>query len=840
MSAAEFRRTIAELERQLAERTDDLQESLEYQTAISDVLKVISRSTSDLQPVLDTLCETATRLCDAEVGHVAIRMGDTYRHVATLSAEPEWNAVVRDRSFLPGRGTVAGRVVLEGKVIHVADLAVDSEYSLPEAVTLGKLRTVLGVPLLRGGVPIGVITLGRQRVESFTERQIALVRTFADQAVIAIENTRLFTEVQAKTRDLQESLDYQSATSDVLKVISRPTFDLQKVFDTLLGAAMRLCGSGMAGLAVRQGEGYRYVATIGLVPEFDAVLRSKLFAPGRESVVPRTVLARSVVHILDAAADPEYKMPETVSVGKIRTLLGVPLLREGEVIGVIALTHHEVKPFTERQIELVRTFADQAVIAMENARLITETREALDQQTATADVLKVISRSAFDLQAVLDTLTASAAELCEAEQGTIYLREGEVYHAQATFGSDPAVLAFLKSNPRGLGDKSMVPRVARSGKIEHIPDVELDPDFEYPGLAAVAKPRTILGVPLLREGKVEGVFILNRHQPSPFTQRQIDLVQTFADQAVIAIENARLFEQVQAKTSELTRSLEDLRAAQDRLIQSEKMASLGQLTAGIAHEIKNPLNFVNNFASLSSELLGELKEIVATAADGADEAARADLEDIVATLDANLAKIGEHGRRADGIVKSMLLHSRGGSGEAQEADLNALIEEALALAYHGLRAQDKSFNITMERDLDPEVGSITAVPQDLTRVFLNLFGNGFYAANKRKRDGAGPEFSPLLKVATRSLGDTIEIRVRDNGIGIPDEIRAKLFTPFFTTKPTGEGTGLGLSISYDIVTRGHGGSIDVESRVGTYTEFVLRLPRRMRHAEKTSAKESRR
>ncbi|HYM32691.1 MAG TPA: ATP-binding protein [Candidatus Cybelea sp.] len=291
---------------------------------------------------------------------------------------------------------------------------------------------------------------------------------------------------------------------------------------------------------------------------------------------------------------------------------------------------------------------------------------------------------------------------------------------------------------------------------------------------------------------------------------------------------AELESRVKARTQDLARSLEDLKAAQNRLIQSEKMASLGQLTAGIAHEIKNPLNFVNNFAGLSADLLAELKDMVAKTSGNTDPATRAEIDDIMATLVTNLGKIGEHGRRADGIVKSMLLHSRGGSGELQDTDLNALIEDALVLTYHGLRAQDQSFNITIERDYDPAAGMISAVPQDLTRVFLNLISNGFYAANKRKRDGGDPQFSPRLKVSTRNLGGKLEVRVRDNGVGISDEVRAKLFMPFFTTKPTGEGTGLGLSISYEIVTREHGGSIAVESQLGEFTEFILTLPRGLR------------
>ena len=276
---------------------------------------------------------------------------------------------------------------------------------------------------------------------------------------------------------------------------------------------------------------------------------------------------------------------------------------------------------------------------------------------------------------------------------------------------------------------------------------------------------------------------------------------------------------------ELRTAHEELKATQASLIHAEKMASLGQLTAGIAHEIKNPLNFVNNFASLSVELLDELKETArpVIAMLGADK--RAEVDEVIDMLTGNLEKIAEHGKRADGIVKGMLAHSRSGSGERQRTDLNALIEEALNLAYHGVRAQDHDFNITLERDLDRALAPIELVPQDISRVLLNLFGNSFYAAEKRRREAADAAFRPVLKVATRNLGNEVEVRVCDNGIGIPTEVRDKLFQPFFTTKPTGEGTGLGLSISYDIVTQQHGGTITVDSRVGEFTEFTIRLPR---------------
>ena len=290
-------------------------------------------------------------------------------------------------------------------------------------------------------------------------------------------------------------------------------------------------------------------------------------------------------------------------------------------------------------------------------------------------------------------------------------------------------------------------------------------------------------------------------------------------------ERKRAEAEIRAARDAAERALGELKTAQASLIHAEKMASLGQLTAGIAHEIKNPLNFVNNFAGLSVELLDELKETAAPGIATLNENTRAEIDETVEMLTSNLEKITEHGKRADGIVKSMLEHSRGVTGERREVDLNALVEEALNLAYHGARAQDQSFNITMERDLDPHLAPIALAPQEITRVFLNLFGNGFYAATKRARETADG-FRPVLTVTTRDLGRAVEVRIRDNGTGIPPEIKDKLFQPFFTTKPTGEGTGLGLSISYDIVAQEHGGTIEVESEPDAFTEFIIRLPRR--------------
>jgi two-component system, NtrC family, sensor kinase len=672
--------------------------------------------------------------------------------------------------------------------------------------------------------------LTRQVVRAFTPRQIELVETFADQAVIAIENVRLFDEVRARTIDLQESLQQQTATADVLKVISRTTFDLRAVLDTLVQSAARLSEANYSFIFRREGDKYHLAASHGFSPEYREWMASQLIEVGRHTLVGRTALEGRTVHIPDVLADPEYAWGESIRRGGFRTMLGIPLMREGAPIGVIAACRSAVEPFTTKQIELVTTFADQAVIAIENVRLFDEVqartedlRESLQQQTATADVLKVISRSTFDLQTVLQTLVESAATLCDAEKATITRQKDGVLFRGESYGFSAEFMEYVRNVPVVPDRGSATARALLEGAVVHIPDVQADPDYTFNEAQRLGDFRTIIGVPMLREGKAIGVIVMTRSEVRPFTDKQIELATTFADQAAIAIENVRLFESVEARTRELTQSLEDLRTAQNRLVQTEKLASLGQLTAGIAHEIKNPLNFVNNFSAVSIELLDELQQALPRT--GLDNNARAEIGELANLLRGNLEKILQHGKRADSIVKNMLLHSREGSGERRAVDLNSIIDEALNLAYHGARAEKQEFKIRLERLFDPAAGEVDLFPQEITRVFLNLISNGFYAAMKRKAETEPDGYEPMLAAATRNLGDSVEIRIRDNGGGIPPEVKEKMFNPFFTTKPPGEGTGLGLSLSYDIIVKQHAGSIEVDTEPGEFTEFRIVLPR---------------
>ena len=467
------------------------------------------------------------------------------------------------------------------------------------------------------------------------------------------------------------------------------------------------------------------------------------------------MLEGRIVHIHDIQDDAEYAL-ETTKLEGYRTMLGVPLLREGTPVGVIALVRSTCRPFTAQQIELVKTFADQAVIAIENVRLLNELRQSLQQQTATADVLKAISRSAFDLKTVLDALVEAAARLCEADQGTIAREREGVFLRVATYGFSHEFTDYVRNIPvvpeRGTGTG----RALLEGKVVHIPDVQADPEYTFVEAQKLGGFRTILSVPMVREGNPIGVLTLTRYEVRPFTDKQIELVTTFADQAAIAIENVRLFESVEARTRELAKSLEDLRTAQDRLVQTEKLASLGQLTAGIAHEIKNPLNFVNNFSAISVELIDELRQALAGA--NLDNKLRAQVSEIADMLQGNLDKVVQHGKRADSIVKNMLLHSRQGSQEHRPVDINAIVEESLNFAYHGARAEKQGFNITLERSFDPAAGEVDVFPQEITRVLLNLISNGFYAATKRKTEANGGDYEPTLAAVTKNLGDSVEIQ----------------------------------------------------------------------------------
>src|SRR3954454_14831677 len=544
----------------------------EQQAATGEILHIISRMGpgSKAEPVLEAIVATAARLCGAEfaLAHL-LREDGRYHTVASNKADAALVKYAVEHPMLPSRGSLTGRTAFEGRTIHVEDCLADPDYAFPEFQQIGGFRSMLGVPLIRDGVVIGVLGLLRSVVAPFTEAQIALVTTFADQAVIALQNVSLFQAEQARTRELGEALQQQTATAELLKVISRSAFDLQTVLDTLVESATRLCAADHAWLFLREGDVFRWRSSFGHATDVHQRIKD-YFKPldlpmDRGSLTGRAALEARVVHVPDVLADPEYTWGGAQAIGGYRAALGVPLLRDGRVMGVIFVAKLIPQPYTEKQIELVATFADQAVIAIENVRLFEEVQartrdvaETLESQTATSDVLGVISRSPSDIQPVLDAIAQTAAQLCKADFAFVYKLDAGAFQVAATNNAESDWVQYVRSSPVTPGRDTVVARVLLEKRTVHVEDVVVDREYTDHERQRLGKYRTVLGVPLLRDDVVIGAILLVNTAVQPFTAKQVALVETFADQAVIALNNVRLFDELQARTRELQARTDEL------------------------------------------------------------------------------------------------------------------------------------------------------------------------------------------------------------------------------------------------------------------------------------------
>jgi signal transduction histidine kinase len=759
---------------------NELRESLQQQTATADVLKVISSSPGALTPVFDAMLQNAVSICGAKFGTMFRFDGDVAYVVAMLNLPPALDEYLRQRGRRqPAPGSDLEKVLKLKQVIHT----IDSLETPNPSARLAGARTCITVPMLKETELVGAIVIYRQDVRPFSDKQIELVQNFGNQAVIAIENTRLLNELRQRTDDLSESLEQQRATAEILGVISSLPADVQPVFDTIVRSFALLCGSVFGAIYTFDGELVHFASAYGFSSEQLATLKAKYPVRVDDPSVlsSRAILTKAPVHIHDVMSDPHYDREHAALMGS-RRLLAVPMLREGVPLGAIVAAWGEAGATPKQHEDLLKVFAAQAVIAIENVRLLNELRESLQQQTATADVLKVISRSTFDLKSVLQTLVESAGRLCGADYATITRqRDGVLFFAEA-YGYSSEFIEYVKAMSVERGRGTATGRALLERQVIHLADVLADPDYTWAEAQRLGGYRTVLAVPMLREGVPMGVLTLTRSEVRPFTDKQIELVQTFADQAAIAIENVRLFEEIQDKSRQLAEA-------------SERKS---QFLASMSHELRTPLNAV----------IGLTEMMVSNAARFGTEKA---LEP--------LRRVNAAGTHLLSLINEILDLSKIEAGKLElnpeRVNLARLIDEVIGTA--GQLAEKNKNRLVV--DAQEDLGALNADSMRLKQILLNLLSN----ACKFTKEG-----EVALRVRKVADGrEWVELAVADTGIGMTAEQQAKLFQDFtqadsLTARRYG-GTGLGLAITRKLA-RMMGGDVTVTSEPGKGSVFTVRLP----------------
>ena len=770
-SAAALEESYATLEQRVVDRTQELTESLEQQTATGEILRVISQSPTDVEPVLRAVADAAAGLCRADEAAVFLFKDGAYRWAASAHIASAYVDVVKGEAFAPGNDSLIGRTALQGTVVQIEDAPNDPEYGRRDLAQLGGAHTLIGIPLQREGDTIGVMVLTRRHVERFADKHIELLKTFADQAVIAIQNVRLFTE-------LRETLEQQTASSEILQVISSSPTDVAPVMQAVARAAVRFCGAEDAHVFLREGDDIVSSAHEGPLSAHPLGHRDPLDVRLSRA---QSILEARVTHIVDTEAlDPqEYGLTQAYAVQHgFRAQLNAPMLQEGRAIGCICLRRRDPGAFTQRQIELLEAFAAQAVIAIQNVTLFTELRESLEQQTASAEILHVISQSPTNVEPVLKAVVSAARRFCGAEDALIVLRDGDDSYQAAHEGT----MGALVGEHRVLSRESGIGRAILDGRTMHIPDVDAPEAAEFPMVREIAARygfRATVSAPMLREGNAIGGIALRKAQPGPFTPREIQLLEAFAAQAVIAIENVRLFTEIQEKSRQLE-------------IASQHKS---QFLANMSHELRTPLNAIIGYTEMMADgLYGDVSE----KAQGV------------------LERVQNNGRHLLGLINDVLDLSKIEAGQLVLTIEEYSVADMVATVLSATESLARTKGLTLGSDVPAGLPTGTGDARRLTQVLLNLVGN----AIKFTDQGA-------VEVRAAQVDGRFELSVVDSGFGIAPEDQAKIFEEFqqvdnTSTRKKG-GTGLGLSISRRIVEL-HGGRITVESEVGKGSTFKVTVP----------------